>query len=889
MIARLERLPRSSEVYRLLRPYVASWFKKTYGSFTAPQRGTIPLVKRNVNVLVSSPTGTGKTLAAFLGLLDNLYTLAEEGRLEEQIYVVYVSPLRALNNDMRRNLLAPISGIEEEARRMGYELPEIRVAVRTSDTSPSEKQRMLRKPPHILITTPESLAISLVAPRFREKLSTVRWVVIDEIHELASSKRGSSLSLSLERLEELTGGITRIGMSATIAPLEEVAKFLVGYGEDGSPRPCVIIDARFTKPIDIRVLAPVKDLLHTPVEKVNDAIYRELARIVKKHRTTLIFTNTRSSTERVAFKLRRLLSSQGVADMDEIEAHHSSLSRDLRLEVEGRLKRGELKAIISSTSLELGIDIGYIDVVVLLSSPKSVSRLLQRVGRAGHHFRRVSKGRLVVVDRDDLVECTVLAKAALSRHIDKIWIPRKPLDVLMQHLVAMSLEKKWRVEDAYRVVRRAYPYRDLSFKEFLKVLRYLAGRYGGRLERHHVYSKIWFDEDEGVFGRKRSVRMIYYLNSGTIPDESKVKVFTDKGRYVGNLEEEFVQMLVPGDIFVLGGRVYEFIKADGMRAKVRSAEGRRPTVPSWFSEMLPLAYDSAIEVGGFRRMIADMIRNRVPREKVVSMLVKDYKVSRSAADNIYEYILSQYLFTDGRVPSDKLILVENYVEGDRRNLVFHTLFGRRVNGALARAYGYLLSQLASYPVRITVSDNGFMLTIPRSLGPINIEELVFSLTPLNIRQVLRKALRNTEMLKRIFRHVAQRSFMILRRYKGYERSPHKMQLSAQRLLRIVEEIDGFPVLEEAYREIMEDKLDVTHAEEVLRKLHEGEVKLAILDERGVPSPFAHHLVVQGYSDIVLMEDRRRLLEALHRRVMEYIERLSAARGEPSAQKVIDHV
>jgi ATP-dependent Lhr-like helicase len=350
-------LARDEEVLARLRPYVAEWLRRKYGGrLTEPQRGAIPLVLDGKNVLISSPTGTGKTLAAFLGVIDMLFRLGERGELGEGVYAVYVSPLRALNNDMRRNLLEPLREIAEIAEEMGYEPPEIRVAVRTSDTPQSEKQRMVRSPPHILITTPESLAVALVAPKFRERLRTARWVIVDEIHELASNKRGAHLMLSVERLEELVresggGPLQRIGLSATIAPLEEVARFLGGFNDDGTPREVYIVDARFAKPIDIRVLTPRVDLLRAPPEEVTEAIYRLVAELVKRHRTTLIFTNTRSATERVVYRLKKMLSEEKVASPEEIEAHHSSLSRDLRLGVEERLKRGELKVVVSSTSL----------------------------------------------------------------------------------------------------------------------------------------------------------------------------------------------------------------------------------------------------------------------------------------------------------------------------------------------------------------------------------------------------------------------------------------------------------------------------------------------------------------------------------------------------------
>ena len=866
---------RDDEVLGMLRPYTAEWFKKTFRTFTPPQRMAIPLIKSGENVLISSPTGTGKTLAVFLALLDTLYHMGEKRVLEDKIYVVYVSPLRALNNDMRRNLLQPIKGIESIAKSMGYDVPSIRVAVRTSDTSPSDKQKMLVNPPHILITTPESLAIVLVAPKFRKLLENVKWIVVDEIHELANSKRGSHLSLSIERLENLTGDkLIRIGLSATIAPLEEVALFLVGYNDDGKPRPCKIVDARFTKPIDIKVICPVKDLIHTSAEEVNEAIYQVLTKLIASHRTTLVFTNTRSATERVVYKLRKIMEKEKIIDADKIEAHHSSLSRDVRLEIEEKLKRGELKCVSCSTSLELGIDIGYIDLVVLLSSPKSVSRLLQRIGRAGHHIREISKGRIIVVDRDDLVECTVLAKAALERKIDKVHIPRNPLDVLAQHLVGMAIEKKWRVEEAYKLIKRSYTFHTLSWEDYINTLKYLAGKYSHLFNTSYVkvYAKIWYDEVEGVFGRKRGARMIYYLNSGTIPDEAKIRVFTVEGRYVGDLEEEFVEILYPGDIFVLGGRTYEYIRSTGTRIIVRRVEGQRPTVPTWFSEMLPLEFDSALEVSRFRRIIGEMI-SKYPKEKVIEYLMENYNLDYYAAESIYDYFYEQYMYTNGLIPSDKLLLIELWNEGKLKHIIFHTLFGRRVNNALSKAYAYILGSKLGSNIRITVSDNGFVLSLPSYID-VNVDtvrELVYSLNEKNIDEYLKLALRYSEILKRRFRHCAERAFMILRRYKGIETSLYRRQVNSEVLLKILLNEQDFPVIKETFREILEDYMDIENAKKVLKWIHEGSLNVVVIEVDYVPSPFSHNMIAQGYSDVVLMEDRKKLLQKLHSLVLRYIE------------------
>jgi ATP-dependent Lhr-like helicase len=872
--------PTEEEVLNMLRPYVKAWFKSKYEDMTPVQRKTIPLIKRGANVLVSSPTGTGKTLAVFLGIIDNLYEYYEKnGSLPDGVYVVYVSPLRALNNDMRRNLYEPIKGIIETARQMGLELPEIRVAVRTSDTSPYEKQKMARNPPHILITTPESLAIALNAPKFREALKNTHVVIVDEIHELASSKRGSHLSLSIERLEHLAQRpIQRVGLSATIAPLEEIAMFLVGYRDSGDLRDCVIVDARFDKKLSIRVKVPVIDIIHTPAEVINESIYKSVIDLVQRHRTTLIFTNTRSATERVVFKIKKIMEKERVLDIDEIEAHHSSLSRDIRLEIEEKLKKGLLRVVVCSTSLELGIDIGYIDLVLLLSSPKSVTRLLQRVGRSGHHIREVSKGYVIAVDRDDLVECAVLCKLAAERKIDRVRIPKNPLDVLIQHIVGLALEDKWRVEDAFRLIKRSYSFHTISYEDFLNAIRYLAGKLGGFYEHQRVYSKIWFDEEEGVFGRKKTTRMIYYLNIGVIPDESKVRVFTTEGKYVGDLEEGFVEYLTPGDLFVLGGRVYEYLQSRGFVAIVKRADGQRPTVPAWFSEMLPLAYDSAIKVGRFRRLVADMLREK-SLEEVEDFLVKEYKLERHAARAICEYILEQLEYTGGLVPSDKLILIEIYDEDSKRNIIVHAVFGRKANEALARLYAYVVGSELGVNVKITVMDNGFMLTIPRRINADYLK-LFYSIPVDKAWDILVRVIRRTDLIKRRFRHVAVRSFMLLRRYRDTEKSLHKLQVNAEELLRAVEEIRDFPVLKETYREILMDYMHIDEAIEVLKAVHRGDIDVKIIGPLDVPSPFAHHIVVHGYSDVVLMEDMRRLLAKLHELVVERIKSKISALQAP---------
>jgi ATP-dependent Lhr-like helicase len=849
---------------------VARWVRERYGSLTPPQRMAIGPILSGMNTLVAAPTGSGKTLAAFLPIISELLRAHESGGLGDGVRALYVSPLRALNNDVSKNLLAPL---EDMASIHGGALP-LRVAVRTGDTPQGQRSGMLRRPPHILITTPETLSIILVAPKFGRLLSSVRWVVVDEVQELSGSKRGTHLSLSLERLEERASGFVRIGLSATIHPLEEVARFLVGYDDEGRERDCVLVDARFVKRAELRVRSPVEDPVRVPTEEASARMYSMLRSIIRRHRTTLIFTNTRSGAERVLYHLSRL----GVADAEELATHHSSLSREVRRDVEDRLKSGRLRAVVTSTSLELGIDVGNIDVVVQIGSPKSVSRLLQRVGRSGHSLDRASKGILIAVDRDDIVEDAVIAREALRGHLDRVHIPRGALDVLAQHLVGMSIERRWSVDDAYRVIRRSYPYRDLTIEDLRSVLRYLGGAYEG-LEARKVYNKIWYDEEKGEFGRKRGIRPIYYANVGTIPDEAAVRVRTRDGRWVGNLEEEFAERLSPGDVFVLGGGTFRFLKMKGMTAIVERAEGERPTVPSWFSEMLPLSFDTAEAVGEFRE---EAFRRLASGEDLEGWLRREYPVDGAAARAIASYFRAmdgflRLLGVEER-PGRRAILVERYRSPEGRlYLIFHAVLGRRVNDALSRAYAYAASRRLGTSVPVLSRDSGFAIILPRRAGA-EVEPIIGGVSSGSLRDMLVEAVRHTEMAAVRFRHCATRALMILRSYRGRDTSISRRQASAQSLKRLLERTGDFPVLREAYREIVEDVMDVENAAHVLRDVEAGRRRIVLMPEYDLPSPFSHGIVVSGYEDAVLMEDRRRLLESLHESVMRKLEEAGLSRA-----------
>lgn len=850
---RVKKRASKQEVLSLLDPLIAEWFDSRFEGLTEPQSYAIPLIHERRSVLVSSPTGSGKTLTAFTSIINELFKYAQDGMLEDRIYAVYVSPLKALANDINKNLEEPLAQMHELAQRKGYGFPKVRVGVRSGDTSPSERQRQLRKPPHIFITTPESLALVLAAPKFREKFSQVEYVIVDEIHEICDSKRGVHLSITLERLQELCRRpITRIGLSATLAPIEDIASYLVGC-QDGNVRPVELIEVQTKRDLDLEVVCPTEDMTALPYEIVNARMYDGLRDMVEEHQTTLIFTNTRSGTEQVVYKLRE----RGI---ESIEAHHGSLAKETRLDVEDRLKRGELRCVVSSTSLELGIDIGSVDLVCQIGSPKSVAKGLQRIGRSGHSVGKTPKGRMMVLDLDDLVECAVLCRAAHRRNIDRVSVPENALDVLAQTIVGMSLEKRWTVEEALRMVRGSYCYRNLEERDLRQTLRYL----GSKDAFEGVYSKIWYDEEEGVFGRKKGARMIYFLNQGTIPEEASYKVFNERGGMVGDLSEKFVERLSTKDVFILGGRPYEFVRAKGMRVYVRSSPGRKPTVPSWTGEMLPRSFDLSMEIARFRGEMEGKLDQ--PEEDIVQWLMDNFSIDHGSALSLLHYFKEQRAAAS--VPNQRRLLVEGYLDRQgNHGIIFHFPFGRRVNDALSRTYAFLLTQRMGCNISVSISDDAFLLVSPKRIDLNLVPGLIRSG---EMRGILRRAVKDSEIFKQRFRHVAARSFMVLRNYKGREVSVNRQQVRSQYLLDYLTELDSVPVIEETYREVLEDVMDIHNAESVVRSMEAGEMVLVNAPYTQVPSPFGHNIVLSGISDIVMMEDRSSLLRELHRKVLSKV-------------------
>ncbi|MFB6200328.1 MAG: ATP-dependent helicase [Candidatus Nanohaloarchaea archaeon] len=880
-----EELPEDYE------PYVKDWFNSEFPGLSQPQKYAFDLIHNNQNSLICAPTGSGKTLSAFMSALNELFQMGDRGELDDEIYVLYISPLRALSNDIQRNLEDPLEGIKQKAEEMGVEMPEVRSAVRTGDTTDAEKSKMLEKPPHILITTPESLGILLNSPKFQEHLKSIKYTIVDEIHSLSENKRGVHLSLSLERLQEMTeNDFTRIGLSATQAPIDEIAKYLVGYQadekletketeaedvkaaeeldeEEFETRGCNIVDVAASKEIDLETVSPVEDLIHTDPEIINEAMYDKIHNLIQDHESTIIFTNTRSATERVVNNLKERFPD---SYSQNIGAHHSSMSREERLDVEERLKKGEMKVGVTSTSLELGVDIGAVDLVIQLGSPKGVARGIQRIGRSGHKIGKKAKGKMIVVDRDDAMECSVLTKCAKEDELDKIQIPRNALDVLAQHLVGMACNHRWDIDHAFNVIRKSYNYRNLDRNDFNNVIKYLAGEY--ELEDQNVYRKIWTDREEGLFGRSgKMTRVIYMTNIGTIPDETGYDVVTrGEKNYVGSLDEEFLDRLTKGDIFTLGGSTYEFKYAKGMKVFVDPQPDKAPTVPSWYSERLPLSYDLGLKIGEFREAVEKQLDLNASEQEIISWIMQNYYLDENTANAIFSYIKEQKNFL-GDVATHKEITVERYVDEDnRQNLIFHTIYGRRTHDALARIMAHMLQKRIGSNIGMVIDDNGFILITPRR--PIDVEKLLDQLTDADLEKELENAVAKTELMKRRFRHVGGRSLMILRNYAGNEKTVGQQQMKGHFLLSTIRNKYGeeFPMIKETYREIMEDAMDIKHVKEVVEKIENDEISAEVLDS-DIPSPFSHNLLLQGQSDVVKMEDKKERLQKLHEKVMERIE------------------
>jgi len=836
------------DVKAVLHPLVIEWFFSRFKDFSITQRFGVLSVWERKNILISAPTGSSKTLTAFLSIINYLVMLAEKNQLEKMIYAVYTSPLKALSNDIHKNLIEPLDEIYKLAEKKKIKLQKIRVGLRTGDTTTAERAKMAKNPPHILVTTPESLAILLTSKKFVDYLRAVEFCIVDEIHAL-DNKRGVYLSLTLERLNEVSNiWPVKIGLSATIAPLDEVAKFLVGIDED---REVFIAEVNLSKKLDVKVLS-VGDLISA--ENFGTSMYNLIDSLIRKHKTTLIFTNTRSATERVVSHLKEKFPTE-YGD-DNIAAHHSSLSKSHRFDIEERLRNGELKVVVCSTSLELGIDIGYIDLVIMLGSPKSSARALQRLGRAGHKLHETAKGRFIILGRDDAVECSVIQKEMIEKKINRIYFPKNCLDVLSQQIFGMAIYKIWGADELLSLIRKSYCYSTLPRNDFFDVVSYLAGDYS--LEKNYVYGKIWYDAKTKQIGKRgKLARVLYLTNIGTIPEESFITVkLSPSGEQIGVIDEGFLERMKKGDVFVLGGKKYIYLYTRGMNVYVKGTIDRPPTIPSWFSEMLPLSFDSALEINKFRSLMNEKFKKKTKKSEIIAIIKKTLYVEQSGAETIYNYFNEQYNFLE--IPNSGTLLVERY-NSQKHYLIFHSMYGRRVNDALSRAIGFLLGRSGGRDIELGINDNSFYIAGEK----MKIDKVMNFLTPKNLEEVLKEAIEKTDVLARRFRHCATRALMILRSYKGKKKTVGKQQMKSHFLLYAVKKISSeFPILREARREVLEDLMDIENAKLVLKWIKEGRIKLKIR-ETPLPSPFALGIILQGQSDLIRIEDKQAFLKRMH--------------------------
>lgn len=853
-----------------LHPTLARWFRGRFGKLTHAQQVTLPEVLAGHSVLLSSPTGTGKTLAGFLGILDHLVRLLDAGPLPWGIHAVYISPLRALTYDMQKNLLIPL-------QEMGLDT-QIRIGLRNSDTPAAERTRQKKHPPHLLLTTPESLSILLPQQGHHEALASCRYVIVDELHAIAENKRGSHLSLSLERLEQHVGHpLVRIGLSATAAPLEELGHLLCGVG-----RPCVIAQGRIERKRRVEVLSPLRKNPYPPAGWTGGRVMEDLARLVKQKRSVIVFCNTRSGTENISLRLKHQLPE--LADV--IETHHASLDRDVRLEVEDKLKAGELRAVVCSTSLELGIDIGAVDCVVMISTPKGISRALQRIGRSGHSIHEESHGVLVATNVNDLMECVVCAEMTRRAQLDDVRIMHSPNDVLAQHLVGIAMEKRFTRDQAYALVRQAWPYRDLERAEFDHILRYVMG--GGRsLEKQYreTFGKILEDEHGILHTPNKKVERDYLVNIGTIASEGAVRVYLGPRR-IGEVEENFVKGLKLGDIFVLSGRTLRLVETGVMEIHVEAADGRLPTVPSWNANKMPLASGLAREVTRLRGELSDRLGRGDTNETIGDWLVETFSISSVNAEAIVKHCRNQTRFS--RIPTDSLFLIEVYqepseeVEMDREGrrktsaarrmeaagggeaniqVFFHSLIGRAANDALSRVISHRLNAAVGGNALVTIDDYGFLLAL-RPFQKLALEDWRELFHTKGAAEDLRIALKDSALARWQFRGVAQTGLMVPRNLPGAERKLKQLRWSSEILFKVLSAHEpDHPLIEQAYREAEHVFLDLPRAEAFLERVSTMEWDLI---EVPVVTPFSFGIYASKIREGMMLEDPEEAIERLWR-------------------------
>jgi ATP-dependent Lhr-like helicase len=872
-------------------PLVAEWFVQRFATPTEPQEQGWPHILAGRTTLISAPTGSGKTLAAFLACIDRLVRKALAGDLADRTEVLYISPLKALGNDIQKNLEIPLGEILAMAGERGLLMPEIRTAVRTGDTLMPERRAMLKRPPHILVTTPESLYILLTADKSRAILRAVETVIVDEIHAVADDKRGAHLTLSLERLEALAyKPPVRIGLSATQKPIEEVAHFLTGSSAGNLSRPDpVIVNIGHKRKLDLAVEVPPMPLGPVASNEMWDEVYNRLVTLVEQHRSTLVFVNTRRMAERMAHNLGERIGEDNVA------AHHGSLSRKLRLAAEKKLKEGQVRVLVATASLELGIDVGTVDLVVQINSPRAIAVTLQRVGRSGHWRGAVPKGRLFCTTRDDLLECAALVRAIRQGDLDRLIIPESPLDVLTQQIVAACSAEEWGEDEMFALVRRAYPYRSLERATFDAILEMLAegiaakrGRYGAYLHRDRVNGKL---------RARRGARLAAITSGGAIPDNSLYAVVAEPdGVVVGTVDEDFAVESNRGDIMLLGNTSWMIrrIETNAGRVLVQDAHGMPPSVPFWRGEAPARTQELSEHIGNLREEISARLPHTSPIgfsatqpdvAGAVSWLKAECGLDDSGAEQAIEYIL-QGRAVLGAVPTQTTVIAERFFdEGGGMQLVIHAPFGGRINKAWGLALRKRFCVGFNFELQAAATDNGLNIALAEQHS-FPLGDVFNFLQTATVQPILEQAALDSPIFVTRWRWDANRALALLRFQNGKKVPAQIQRMRSDDLLASVfpdaaacfENIQGerqipdHPLVDEVMKDVLTEAMDIEGLKSVLSGLADGRIRCIAVDTP-VPSQFSHEILnanPYAFLDDAPLEERRARAVQMRRMLPESV-------------------